>query len=156
MTTQYRYYFDNSIVQSKYKTIWYGYLFYIGDKIPITINHDNKFYSNHELEDILIEICNINFYISLIDNYIYISHDMDEEYYLDQFEKHIKKVIYSIEQKCNINITNGEFNANEMKPYGNICKYTILKKENNIILKKKILNSNKDINDLKIDNLKIS
>jgi hypothetical protein len=65
---------------------------------------------------------------------------MDEFYYYHQFEKSIKSAIKETELKFNIVITNGEFYGNELKHNGNQYKYTISKKDDKIILKKKILN----------------
>jgi hypothetical protein len=139
-----KYYFESYNLQTRYCTIWHGFLKYDGIQIPINREHilstNNKLLYNIDLSDIFTEICQLNFYISLIDNYIYISHDMDEFYYYYQFEKSIKNAIKETELKFNIVITNGEFYANEIKHNGNQYKYTISKKDDKIILKKKILN----------------
>ena len=138
------YYYEAYNMDEKYNTLWNGYLSYINGTIPInhtyTQNKD-KFIleSNKDLEDLLAEICNINFYISLSDNKIYISHDTDEKYYYFQFEKNIRIVIKEIEDKFNVFITDGEFNANEVKHGGSQYKYTISKTDH-ISLKKKVLN----------------
>ena len=84
----------------------------------------------------------MNFYINIdFDNSsIYISLCQDSRYYYYQFEKDIKLLINSIEKDCLIYINCGEFYANEIKHDGNQYKYTIIKKNSEIILKKKILN----------------
>ena len=139
-----KYYFESYNLQERYSTLWHGFLKYDGIQIPINREHilstNNKLLYNIDLNDIFTEICQLNFYISLIDNYIYISHDNDELYYYHQFEKSIKNAIKETELKFNIVITNGEFYGNEIKHNGNQYKYTISKKDDKIILKKKILN----------------
>ena len=140
-----KYYFESDIcnIQTRYVTLWNGFLKYDGCKIPITTEHiigNNKQLYNDILNDIFIEICELNFYISLIDNYIYISSDFDSHYYYSSFEKHIKNVINSIESKFNININNGEFYGNEMKHNGNSYRYNISKNDDKIVLKRKVLN----------------
>jgi len=139
-----KYYFESYNLQTRYFTIWHGFLKYDGIQIPINREHilseNNKLLYNIDLSDIFSEICELNFYISLIDNYIYISHDNDELYYYYQFEKSIKNAIKKTELAFNIVITNGEFYGNEIKHNGNQYKYTIIKKDDKIILKKKILN----------------
>ena len=145
-----KYYFDNTNLEEFYSTIWYGYLTYI--EIDIIIPY-------YELNDLLTEICDINFYINFDDNKIYISVDSDTKYYFYQFEKDIKNIILKIEEKFNINIDKGEFNAVELKFNSNQYKYTISREcssTRKIILKKKILNwatYNKKKNTSDIDNL---
>lgn len=142
--TTIKYYFESCNIQTRYLTIWHGFLKYDGNQIPVNREHllssNSKLLYNIDLNDIFCEIFQLNFYISLINNYIYISHDMDEFYYYHQFEKSIKNAIKETELAFNIVITNGEFYANEIKHNGNQYKYTISKKNDKIILKKKILN----------------
>ncbi len=141
--TPIKYYFESYDSNIKYITLWNGFLKYDGNKIPTNSEHvikNSLLYYNSELNDILVETCELNFYISLIDNYIYISHDYDEYYYYYQFEKNIKSAIKNIELKFNIVITNGEFYGTEIKHCGNQYKYTISKNSDKIILKKKVLN----------------
>ena len=136
-----RYYFNNTEIDNYYSTVWYGFLIYDQSKnnIPISENYYQK--SNPILDDLLHEICNINFYVNIINNHIYISVCQDFKYYYYQFEKDIKNVIKEIENKFEITVESGEFNAVECKYNGNQYKYTISKdKDNNIILKKRILN----------------
>lgn len=146
-----KYYFDNTNIDTNYSTIWYGFLIYnslknnIPDSIPISENYYQK--SNRILDDLLSELCNINFYVNIINNHIYISICQDSKYYYYQFEKDIKIVIKEIEAKFGLTIESGEFNANECKYNGNQYKYTITKnKDKNVILKRRILNwTNYDI-----------
>lgn len=135
-----RYYFDKTDLDSKYSTLWNGFLEYDSNNIELTQDREEK-NTNKELDDILSEICNINFYIYLLDSKIYISLCQDQKYYYYDFEKDIKKVISEIEIKFKVKINYGEFNATEIKHYGNQYKYTITKDKNcKIILKKKVLN----------------
>jgi hypothetical protein len=135
-----RYYFDKTDLDSKYSTLWNGFLEYDSNNIELTQDREEK-NTNKELDDILSEICNINFYIYLLDSKIYISLCQDQKYYYYDFEKDIKKVISEIEIKFKVKINYGEFNATEIKHYGNQYKYTITKDKNSkIILKKKVLN----------------
>jgi len=136
-----RYYFNNTNIDNNYATIWYGSLIYDQTKniIPISENYYQK--SNIILDDLLSEICNMNFYVNIINNYIYISVCQDFKYYYYQFEKDIKNVIKEIENKFDVIIESGEFNAVECKYNGNQYKYTISKNnDKSISLKKKILN----------------
>jgi len=134
-----KYYFDNTDLDKRYSTIWYGELLYKGDKISISVNYFQE--SNRDLDDLFIENLNINFYVTLIDNIIHISCCSDSSFYYYDFEKKIKKTITDIEKYFNIDIYSGNFNANELKYNPNQYKYIISKnKENKIILRKKILN----------------
>ena len=143
-----KYYFENSIVETKFPTLWHGYFLYknnmndennINNKTKLLLN--TSILSNiSEIDNILVEICNINFYISILDNYIHLSLCRDENYYCHDFEKHIKIIIKSIEDKLNIFIYEGSFDANEVKHNGNQYRYSISKVEDSIILKKKTLN----------------
>lgn len=156
-----KYYFDNTDLNERYCTVWYGFLEYEGNQINISENFHKT--SNRDLEDLLTQICDINFYINLIDNRIYISVDNDVKYYTYDFEKHIKNMILMIEDKFSIYIYLGEFNAIEYKPDSNQYKYTISRQiDKKIILKKKILNwsaynKKKDITSLieKTESLKL-
>ena len=133
-----RYYYDMTDKEIEYATLWDGYLKYIG-----TISFIERYGGNINLElnDIFTDICDINFYIFLDESTIYISLCQDSTYYCHQFEKDIKKVILQIQDKFNVNVDSGEFNANEIKHHGSQIKYTITKnKSSNVILKKKILN----------------
>jgi hypothetical protein len=132
-----KYYFDNTNLLTKYGTLWDGFLtfnFNIQNwKIPENMNS--------VLSDILVEICDINFYTNIIENNIYISLDTDSYFYYYDFEKTIKSAIIEIEKKFEINVNYGEFNAIEVKHYSNQYKYTISKNDDNsILLKKKTLN----------------
>ena len=130
------YYYDGTTILTKYATLWDGYLKYSSkDIIP----------DFHIVEDILVEICDINFYISVTEDHIYISLCQDSSYYAHQFEKHIKIVIKEFEDKFNISISNGKFNATEVKHQGDQYKYTITKDDisGRIILKKRVLNWDK-------------
>ena len=160
-----RYYFDGHDLDKNYSTLWNGFLELESNTIKLINHYDCQ--TNNELEDLISEICDINFYIYIIDLKIYISLCQDSKYYYHQFEKDIKKVIIEIENKFNVTINCGEFNATEVRHQGDQYKYTITKNENsNIILKKKVLNwdsyeskSKKiKINDItkKISNLKIN
>lgn len=148
-----RYYFDE-IDENNYATLWNGFL-------EISNNNNIKI-SDMEVSDIMTEVCNINFYIYVNDTKIFISLCQDSKYYFYQFEKDILNAIRKIENKFNISILNGEFNAVEIKHNGSQYKYSILKNnDSKFELKKKILswqNIKKkkidDIND-KLENLKI-
>lgn len=133
-----KYYYENTILETKYFTLWNGYFKYEGNRINISENYFQE--SNRDLDDLLTEICNVNFYISLINEYIYISLDSDSYLYCINFEKTIKIALKEIEIKFNIIINCGEFYGTEVKHMGNQYKYTISKDEDRIILKKKILN----------------
>ena len=120
-----------------YPTLWHGYLTYvkndITDKSPINLL---------DIDNILIDICDNNFYLNNDSENIYISLDRDSKYYVEQFEKQIKKVIKQIEEMLYVTVTYGEFNATEIKHNGSQYKYTLTrnKTDNKIILKKIILN----------------
>ena len=134
-----RYYFDDTCLDTVYPTLWNGMLNCDDCTIPISENYYQN--SNRELDDLLADICEANFCINIYDNTIYISLCQDTRYYYYQFEKDIKNVIKSIEQKFNINIINGEFNATEVKHQGDQYKYTISKNDDgSISLKKRVLN----------------
>jgi hypothetical protein len=143
-----KYYFENSIIEEKYPTLWHGYLEYNGNKINITEDYHQN--SNRELDDLLADICDVNFYVSLIDNKIHLSLCRDSNYYIDNFEKNIKDIVQSIEKKFNIKIISGEIYANEVKHNGKHVKYNLSKK-NKIILKRNILSFKDEIIE---DNLK--
>jgi hypothetical protein len=133
-----RYYFDEYKINELYPTLWDGYIQFDSNKIPITDIEEN---SNRELDDLVTNICAINFYIYILDSKIYISLCQDSVYYFHQFEKDIKKLIFAIEDKFKVNIDYAQFNATEVKHQGNQYKYTLTKDTNNrLILKKKILN----------------
>lgn len=129
-----KYYFDNTNLLTKYGTLWDGFLtFNLISELPSD--------TNTQISDILVEICDINFFTNVIENNIYISLDTDSYFYYYDFEKTIKSAIIEIEKKLKINISYGEFNATEVKHYSNIYKYTISKNDDNsILLKKKTLN----------------
>jgi hypothetical protein len=115
-----------------YPTLWHGYLKYKRQ------NDDPIQWL--DLDNILVDICNINFYIDIDDEHIHISLDRDENYYAHQFDTHIKKVIKQIEERLLIKILEGEFYANEVKHNGSQYKYNIICNTDKIILKKTILN----------------
>lgn len=126
-----KYYFtDKKLI---YATVWSGSLKYQKlDDIPIPYL---------DIDNILVDICNVNFYINLDSENINISLCQDEKYYTHQFEHHIKKIIKKFEEHFNINILSGEFNATELKHQGDQIKYTLTKStDNKVSLKKKILN----------------
>ena len=156
-----RYYFDNTHINERFCTVWYGFLQYEGNPITLSGNYYQK--SNRILDDLLTEICDIHFYINLVDNRIYISVDNDVKYYTYDFEKHIKDMILRIEHTFSIHIFVGEFNAIEYKPDSNQYKYTISRHvDKKVILKKKILNwsvynKKKDVSSLieKTESLKL-
>jgi hypothetical protein len=131
--TSNKYYFDNTQLSSKYATIWYGFFSFKGEispESPETI-----------LNDLLTSICDINFYINIDSNNIYISLCSDSHYYVSQFEKDISNIVREINSKLKIKIESGEFKAFEQKHDGNQYKYTItFSKTGKINLKKKVLN----------------
>ena len=129
-----KYYFDNTNLLTKYGTLWDGFLtFDLITELPSD--------ANSQISDILVEICDINFFTNVIEHNIYISLDTDSYFYYYDFEKTIKSAIIEIEKKFEININYGEFNAIEVKHYSNQYKYTISKNDDNsILLKKKTLN----------------
>jgi len=138
-----KYYFEDTTLNTKYPTLWNGYLLYNGENISISENYWQR--SNRILDDLLTDICDVNFYVTLIDNNIYLSVCGDSSFYYYNFEKTIKKAIKNIEKKFNINITESEFFATELKPMGNQYKYSTSKNcdvdgNEKIILKKKTLN----------------
>lgn len=148
-----RYYFDEKD-ENNYATLWNGFLEFS--------NNNNIEISDMEVNDIMTEVCDINFYIYVNNTKIFFSLCQDSKYYYHQFEKDILNSIKKIENKFNICILNGEFNAVEIKHNGCQYKYNILKdNDSKFVLKKKILswqNIKKkkidDIND-KLENLKI-
>jgi len=130
-----KYYFlekKGSDVNIKYPTLWDGFLKYE--------RKNNDPIEWLDLDNILIDICDINFYIHTDNDNIYLSVDRDESYYVHQFEKHIKKVIKLMEEKLDIIILEGSFNANEVKHNGSQYKYNISRDKDKIIVKKTILN----------------
>lgn len=145
-----KYYFDNTNLDKVHATLWNGYLVCESSAANILKSKEK------ELDEIFAEICNINFYINIINNTIYISLCQDEKYYFYEFEKDIKNVIESIQEKYKIKIVSGEFNAIEIKNFGNQYKYIIKNiNDNKISLKKKILNwdsyENKKVKNKKIE-----
>jgi hypothetical protein len=116
-----RYYYDNCahFNKDKYKTLWNGYLTYNIDDPYI------KSESESELNDLIVEICERNFYITLEENYIYLSFDSDEYLYHYEFEKTLKPLIVAIQNKFKISNIEGEFFATEIKHCGNQYKYII-------------------------------
>jgi hypothetical protein len=131
-----RYYYDGYNLDKNYATLWNGFLEYNSNTIELTEDRIEK-NTNRELDDLLTDICNINFYIYILDSKIYISLCQDSKYYYYQFEKDIKLIIDKIENQFNIKIDNGEFNATELKHQGNQYKYSISKDiDSKIILKK--------------------
>jgi hypothetical protein len=129
-----KYYFDNTNLLTKYGTLWDGFLnFNLINQLPSD--------ANTIISDILVEICDINFFTNVIENNIYISLDTDSYFYYYDFEKTIKSALTEIEKKLSVKINHGEFNATEVKHYSNIYKYIISKNDDNsILLKKKTLN----------------
>jgi len=127
------YYFTNTKLETSYPTLWNGYIhFRKNDITPIRLE---------DVDNILVDICDINFYIKIDISNIYISMDQDEKYYHHKFEKHIKKIINKFEEMFNITVINGIFNATELKHQGNQYRYRISKKiDNKIMLSKKVLN----------------
>ncbi len=127
------YYFTNTKLETSFPTLWNGYIHFKKiDTTPIRLE---------DVDNILADICEINFYIKIDILHIYISMDQDEKYYHHQFEKHIKKIINKFEEMFNINVVNGIFNATELKHQGNQYRYRISKKiDNKIMVSKKVLN----------------
>jgi len=129
------YYYSNTKLETTYPTLWNGYIHFNqkdNEIVPIVLQ---------DVDSILVDICNINFYIKIDILHIYLSIDQDERYYYHQFEKNIKKIINKFEDMFNINIINGIFNATELRHQGNQYRYRISKKDNNkLILSKKVLN----------------
>ena len=131
-----KYYFDLPYTR-KYETIWYGYLEF--DKI--------KDYDVSLLNEVITEITNINFYINIENNKIYLSVDNDGNYYgSSRFENDIRNIITHIEKHLSknrvINFLNGEFTAIEYKPDGNQYKYKLTNNldQKKIDIKKRVLN----------------
>ena len=128
-----KYYFDLPYTR-KYDTIWYGYLEFdrISDDFNVSL-----------LNDILVEIADINFYINIENNKIYLSIDNDGNYYdNNKFENNIRNIITQISKIYSINFLNGEFTGIEYKPDGNQYKYKITNNigEHKIDIKKRVLN----------------
>lgn len=128
-----KYYFDLPYTR-KYDTIWYGYLEFdrISDDFNVSL-----------LNDILVEITDINFYINIENNKIYLSIDNDGNYYdNNKFENNIRNIITQISKIYSINFLNGEFTGIEYKPDGNQYKYKITNNigEHKIDIKKRVLN----------------
>ena len=134
-----KYYFDIPYTR-KYETIWYGYLEF-DKKIEIFINDISLFYDN------FTELFDINFYINIEDNKMYLSIDNDWNFYgYDRFENDIRNIITHIEKHLSkneiINFISGEFTAIEYKPDGNQYKYKLTNNldEKKIDIKKRVLN----------------
>lgn len=128
-----KYYFDVPYTR-KYDTIWYGYLEFD------SISHD---FNMSLLNDVLVEITDINFYINIENNKIYLSIDNDGNYYdNNKFENNIRNIITQISKIYSINFLNGEFTGIEYKPEGNQYKYKITNniEEHKIDIKKRVLN----------------
>jgi hypothetical protein len=62
-----KYYFENYNLQTRYCTLWHGFLKYDGIQIPINrehiLNTNSKLLYNIDLSDIFTEMCQLNFYI---------------------------------------------------------------------------------------------
>ena len=134
-----KYYFDIPYTR-KYETIWYGYLEF-DKKIEIFINDISLFYDN------FTELFDINFYINIEDNKMYLSIDNDWNFYgYDRFENDIRNIITHIEKHLSkneiINFISGEFTAIEYKPDGNQYKYKLTNNldQKKIDIKKRVLN----------------
>ena len=133
-----KYYFDIPYIR-KYETIWYGYL-----------EFDNiKDYDISLLYDNFTELFDINFYINIDDNKMYLSIDNDGNFYGSSiFENDIRNIITHIEQYLSknevVNFISGEFTAIEYKPDGNQYKYKLTNNltEHKIDIKKRVLNWN--------------
>lgn len=131
-----KYYFDIPYIR-KYETIWYGYL-----------EFDNiKDYDISLLYDNFTELFDINFYINIEDNKMYLSIDNDWNFYgYDRFENDIRNIITHIEKHLSkneiINFLSGEFTAIEYKPDGNQYKYKLTNNldQKKIDIKKRVLN----------------
>ena len=124
-------------VLEKYTTIWRG---------EINKNNQNELWIKNEkddiqkLDDLIIELLDRNFYINLDENNIYLSLCQDSPLLYNEFEKNILKFLRNLEKNFNICIEGGEFNCWECRPYADIYKYTIFKKDNKFKLKKKKIN----------------
>lgn len=133
-----KYYWDDIShinVLERYKTIWKGTL--------INTNIDSNWLKPDEVkqfDDLLINICDRNFYINVDENNIYLSLCQDSPYYYYEFEKNILKLLRSAEKKFNITINEGEFYCWECRPLANSYRYRIYKKDNKFKLKKSVQN----------------
>lgn len=137
----FKYYFEGTSMEKEFPTLWHGYFLYNGPSININTNPEYREKSNTDLDDILTEICDINFYVHLEPSHIYISLCRDEKYYVIQFEKNISEIVSKINGKFNIKIYLGEFKAFEQRHNGNQYKYNLTISDlNKISLKKKVLN----------------
>ena len=139
-------YYTSSLDPNKYKTIWTGYIKYQNNFID-SINQTNEQMINNlriEIDEIIQELTDINFYIDIQNNIIYLSVDDDEAFYYHQFEKSIKKIVRKIEEKYNNIFIESEFFATEYKHRGNQYKYNLIKESSGekekLILKKVSLN----------------
>jgi hypothetical protein len=137
-----KYYFDE-LQNTKFDTIWYGFIEF--DTLNNNILNDNIKMSN--ITDIIIDISNVNFYIFIEENRIYLSLDNDRYYYTYTcFEKTIREIIYKLIEYLSgdtinkIEFINGEFTGVEYKPNGCQYKYKLTKIDSKISLKKRILN----------------
>jgi hypothetical protein len=126
-----QYYFDNTNLLTRYYTIWYGFINYKTIN-PIILDESL-------VNDVLTEVCDINFYIHFHENNIYLSIDSDSEYYITKFEKDIKPAIKALEDTFQIKFESAEFNANEYNPHGKRYKYRIFREGEKLILKKTCL-----------------
>jgi len=137
-----KYYFDE-LQNNKFDTIWYGFIEF--DILNNNILNDNIKMSN--ITDIIVDISNVNFYIFIEENRLYLSLDNDRYYYTYTcFEKTIREIIYKLIEYLSgdtinkIEFINGEFTGVEYKPNGCQYKYKLTKIDNKISLKKRILN----------------
>lgn len=137
-----QYYWDDTKhinILERYTTIWKGTL--------INTNIDSNWLKPEqvrEFDDLLIDICERNFYINLDESNIYLSLCQDSPYFYYEFEKHILKFLRSAEKKFNISINEGEFYCWECRPMANSYRYRIYKKDNKFKLKKSVQNWNED------------
>jgi hypothetical protein len=71
-----KYYFDE-LQNTKFDTIWYGFIEF--DILNNNILNDNEKMNN--ITDIIVDISNVNFYIFIEENRLYLSLDNDHYYY---------------------------------------------------------------------------
>jgi len=155
-----KYFFDNI---TKFDTVWYGFIKF--EKSICILNEENKIIQDYEenkmiedeenrindienrikemINDIIIEIADVNFYINYLEETIYLSLENDGFYYdYTKFEKEIRPIITKISEVFNNKFINGEFTGIEYKPDGVQYKYRLQNDEanNKYTMKKRILN----------------
>ena len=116
------YYSNHSDIKSP--ILWDGEITFHSD-----ISYDNA-KMEKDIRDLFDTIFEVNFYIHVYEETIYLSLCMDSFLSCSVFEKLCKKALKKTEEECNIYLIQGRVFAYEVKHHGNQCRYTISKKDN--------------------------